>query len=45
MGNLRSLPWRCLARHDLDRSGEHLLKVARLKHEQLDAIVSGLHGA
>ena len=43
--NLRSLRWRRLARHDVDRSSEHRLNFARLKHQQLEAIVSRLHGA
>ncbi len=36
-GYLRSLRWHRLARHDVDRSGEH-----RLKHEQVDAIMPRL---
>jgi hypothetical protein len=43
--NLRSLRWRRLARHDVDRSGEHSLDLARLKHEQVDAIMPQLHAA
>ena len=39
------LRWRRLARHDIDRSGEYGLDLARLKHEEVDAIMPRLHAA